>query len=729
MSFHAVPRSLLPTRALHRRFASATAIAFVLAALPLAAPAHEANLDGASRKAAAQADNRATQLTNGLLMAMKALERAPAADRAMRARDVLTLASERRQAMLALLETDPRRVMTLAMPAALRERLPQEARALVEQPARLEGTVASLAIDDHQRGVSRHAYFLDVDAAGNRSRFGLHWADANMTERDELALIGKRVRVDALRIDGQLVVGDRRQVELAAAGGSTSTSSGTSSGSTEKMAAVSGDQRTLVILTNFSDQTVGCSTSDVQNRVFGASGSVNDLYRQSSRDLVSFSGDVVGPFTIPYSSGGSCAFDNWGAAADAAAKAAGIDPSRYARVSYALPSSGTCGWSGIAYVGGSRSWVASCGSTGLFAHELGHNLMFKHASTPGSTYGDASDPMGNAPRVQLHGPNRVMAGWLGSGNVVDASSGTYSIAALETAESGGPQVIRLPKRDTSEFYYVSLRQAIDLDAGLSSSYRDVLSVHYATGTMPSVTVLTALLAPGQSYTDSTNGIRITAQSVASGTATMSIETTGPTCTRSAPALSVSPGSKSGAPGATLGYSVSVTNRNSSGCSSSVFAFGQALPAGFNGAFSPSSVSLAPGASATVTWNVGSSTASGDGVYGIQAGAAEAGSTGASAAASYVVYADGSAPTVSVDWPSDGAILAAKPMSLSASAYDDGGIARVEFLVNGQLIGSSTAAPYQVRWNPKKAKGQQTITARAFDNAGNSSEATVRVTLK
>jgi hypothetical protein len=247
--------------------------------------------------------------------------------------------------------------------------------------------------------------------------------------------------------------------------------------------------------------------------------------------------------------------------------------------------------------------------------------------------------------------------------------------------------------------------------------------------MPSPTVLLAQLAPGQSYSDTTNGIRITAQSIATGSASVGIETTAAACARSAPSVDVAPASQSGTPGSTLRYSVSVTNRNSTGCSSSVFAIGQGVPSGFSGALSAGSVTLAPGAAASVSWSVVSSTQAIDGVYALSATAGEAGSSASSDSASYVVYSDAGAPTVSVTWPAEGAVIAAKPVSLSASAFDSGGIARVDFLVNGSLVGSATVAPYQVRWNARKKSGQQTLTARAVDRAGNSSDASVRFTVK
>jgi len=682
------------------------------------------------RRAAAVADAQAKRSSNEVLRALKALERAPKAQRAQRESELARAVEVRRAAMLELVRTDPRAALSAAMPETLRERMPKAIRDRVEQRVELEGRVVGLSIDDHVRDIARHAYFLEGDGVSAPARLGLQWADPSLSERDTLALIDKHVRVKALRVNGQLVVGDRNDVEAIAKNGkgnqkdktgSTTDSGSTSGGTTGSLSAplVSGEQRTLVIMANFSDKSSGCTSSGLNTALFGTGSSVDRIYRESSANQVTFSGNVVGPFTIPYTSSSTCDFNAWGSAADAAARAAGVDPSRYARISYAIPGNSTCGWTGIAYVGGSaptRSWVASC-SAGVFAHEIGHNLRFKHASTPTSEYGDSSDPMGGAPAVQMHAANRVMAGWVTDTSIVDnPSSGSYAIAALEAP-------------DTNEYYYVSLRTAAGLSAGLNSAYRDVVTVHRATGTMPSPTVLLARLAAGQSFSDTTNGVRVTAQSISTGTASVAIESTVAQCALATPTVQTSPASQSGAPGSTLRYSVSITNRNSSSCGNSTFALGETTPSGFTGAFASNSVTLAPGSSTTVAWSVASSTQSGDGVYSLQARAAESGGSAGSAAASYVVYADASAPTVSVTWPADGATIASKPTSLSASAYDANGIARIDFFVNGTSVGSSTTAPYQVRWNAKKSKGANTLTVRAIDTAGNASEATARFTVK
>ncbi|MDT3678242.1 MAG: Ig-like domain-containing protein [Burkholderiaceae bacterium] len=680
-------------------------------------------------------EQRAKLSSNALLQAQKAFERAGTNERAQRASDVTARAAQRQQMMLELIDADPARALAMAMPETLREKLPPQARALVEQNVDASGRVVGMLIDDIERGVSDHPLFLELDDAKGQ-RLGLAWPHDAIPEEQMMGLIDQRIRVRGLQVGNRLVVGSRNQIETAMYGG-------TSSSTTMAMATaplVSGDQRTLVVLGNFSDKAIGCSVSDVQNRLFGSTASVDKILRESSRDAVTFSGNVVGPFTIPYSGSGTCDYNAWGSAIDKAAKAAGIDMSGYARISYALPSNSNCGFSGIANLGGTpptRSWILSCSTTGVFAHELGHNLRFHHASTPSSEYGDYSDPMGYVRTVQMNAANRVMAGWLGSGNIVDAaSSGTYTVATLAAPDTGAAQVLRLRKADTNEYYYVSLRQSLDLDTNLLSTDKNVVSVHRSTGTLPAKTYSVARLAAGQTFNDAANGISVTAQSIVTGSATIGLQLAGAVCSRSAPSVAVSPASQSGSPGTTLRYGLTITNRDSSACASSSFSVAQALPAGFAGSFSSPSVTLAPGASGSLTWSVSSGTSLADGVYSLKASAAESGGTATTAAASYTVFADSSLPTVgsslptvSITWPADGSTIPGKPTSLSASAYDANGIGRVDFLVNGSLVGSATTAPYQVRWNAKKSTGLNTLTVRATDTAGNAAESSVRFTVK
>ena len=82
------------------------------------------------------------------------------------------------------------------------------------------------------------------------------------------------------------------------------------------------------------------------------------------------------------------------------------------------------------------------------------------------------------------------------------------------------------------------------------------------------------------------------------------------------------------------------------------------------------------------------------------------------------------PTVVVVSPSSGALLQRK-QRLEADAFDDVGVVRVEFYVNGALLSTDATAPYVAYWNTRQARdGANTISAVAYDARGNSSVAAV-----
>ncbi len=87
------------------------------------------------------------------------------------------------------------------------------------------------------------------------------------------------------------------------------------------------------------------------------------------------------------------------------------------------------------------------------------------------------------------------------------------------------------------------------------------------------------------------------------------------------------------------------------------------------------------------------------------------------------------PVVTLTSPTNGAIIAeGNSVILSATVTDpDSAIARVEFRVDGELLGAPTAVPYQVTW--AAVPGYHRITVRAIDNGdtpGDTAPATVFV---
>jgi hypothetical protein len=669
-------------------------------------------------------DQQYVSANDQLLNALSQWEKMPASVRDARAAQLAALAAHRQEHLLLLLQKNPKVAAARMMPKELRDRLPAQAAAYVEREVALQGTVFANISDNFAQGVSQTSFKFQPGTGG--AAMNLDLADALATERDMLSWAGKKLSLKGMQIADHLALLDKSQVQLMAAGSTTTTTS--TSTVSASSTAIQGDQKTLSILVNFADKAVSCTASDVASRLFGTTGAtVNNNYKESSRGLVSFSGQAVGPFTIPYTSTGTCDYSSWATAAEAAAKAAGIDPSLYAHVNYVTPSNSTCGWTGLAYMPGRQSWVQACTSTGTYSHELGHNLSFNHAATPTNEYGDSSDPMGGARLVDHNGANRTMAGWMPAGTVSDVSSGgSYSLTTVSNITSvGTAQVLRFVKADTSEFYYVSVREAMNLDSGVGAPYVDTISIHRATGTLPTKTYLLQNLAAGQSYTDATNGITITNQGISSGVATVGVTMSGAVCTRVAPSVSVSPASQTASPGTARSYTVTVHNNNPSACGTSSFNLRQAMPSGFTGSLSTTTLSLGAGANGTATLTDASSTSTVAGTYTIDAVATDAANTAYTTTthASYVVYSgDTTPPTLSITSPTPGlttTISGKSSLTISATASDASGIKLVEFYGDGKLLAQDTAAPYTTSWNLRKlSTGVHTVMVRATDNAGN-----------
>ena len=120
----------------------------------------------------------------------------------------------------------------------------------------------------------------------------------------------------------------------------------------------------------------------------------------------------------------SATIASWTNAADAAARADGINIDAYSRKVYVMPS--VCPFSGVGEVGTnpSRAWVFRCDFADTFAHELGHNLGMQHAATPGASYGDISDIMGGGgrPLRQINAPHKEQMGWIPSQEVMTVTN-------------------------------------------------------------------------------------------------------------------------------------------------------------------------------------------------------------------------------------------------------------------------------------------------------------------
>lgn len=90
----------------------------------------------------------------------------------------------------------------------------------------------------------------------------------------------------------------------------------------------------------------------------------------------------------------------------------------------------------------------------------------------------------------------------------------------------------------------------------------------------------------------------------------------------------------------------------------------------------------------------------------------------------VVAIDVTKPSVVLTFPSSGSSFTApQVVAVSASAFDDGGITKVLFLLDGLIVSTDTTAPFETPWLIALAdNGPHTWSATAFDAMGNTASA-------
>jgi hypothetical protein len=217
--------------------------------------------------------------------------------------------------------------------------------------------------------------------------------------------------------------------------------------------------------------------------------------------------------------------------ARAAAKAAGFDLSLFNFDLICFKSVPDWNWAGLGYVGAAGVWLRDSFSTGVAAHELGHNFGLNHANfwdTGGESvigsgnsveYGDKFDTMGSAGAGSKHFNARYKnyLNWLPNSNVVTVSTnGLYELSAYDLTNTPGVKALKIARNSRTN-YWVEFRQKYTSNKWLMNG----VSLRWAQSGAQSTLLLDttpgsldgkddAAIAWGQTFADPDAGIFITA---------------------------------------------------------------------------------------------------------------------------------------------------------------------------------------------------------------------------
>lgn len=645
------------------RFAPATrraplTLGLLFVALSLLPAPHASGADSAERQQAAA-------LTEQLLHLQQRLDHAASAERPQLLRQLQQQAARRQSLLAELAGRDPAAALRASLPERVQNSLPREVLAQVERPLQVEGTL-EVSYEDHADGSHRLRHFLNTPFG---ERFELSFAK-DAPHRGN----GKPVRLQGVLFDqpsaernGVVVLedGDSSLVWLDNAGSATALSGDIAPAVEYSL----GEQKTLMILVNFSDNTAQPATPAEAR---GMLDTLDAYIRENSAGRSWLSGTVAGWYTIALS-GSVCDSYSLRNQAQDAARLSGYTLANYDRLIYVYPKN-ACGYAGSASVGGKPTDTYINGQFDLhnLAHEFGHNLGLDHAhalecgaTTLGSScssvvYGDSMDVLGknNGSEGHYNPFNKERLGWLKASEVLSVgASGRFDLLPYADLAGSGVRVLKVAKPDTpSDWYYVGFHQPVGFEARLldgsnlnvanvtngvvvhragSNAYSDLLDMTPGTGGSVS-DWLDPALEQGRSFSDSSAGVTLTTSWVDAQKAQVDVQFSGSaSCVQNAPSVQVgAPVTQWGSAGQTLTYQVQLTSNDSGACSGRSFNLQASQPSGWNKQFASASLSLAPGQTASTSLAVTSASSAAAAYYDLSVATSQAPTS--SATLTYVV---------------------------------------------------------------------------------------------
>jgi len=387
--------------------------------------------------------------------------------------------AQARQDMLAeLVKDSPADVISAALDNSVREQMPEELQALLEQNVAFDGEVEAL----YEHGEDGSYNLRQFIKTAEGERFEFHVAGNGKSLRH-----GQKIQFDGLMVpaqdeqenlEGTIAIGSADDILIMGATG------GDNGGTAYVLPNTFGERKVAVLLVNFQNDASNkpWSHSQINNVVFGE---VSNFIGENSYQQTWLNGDVLGWYTVPVDSN-NCP-SNYYTYADQAASSAGVNLSGYDHIIYMIPPGSNCPSTNAGTVGGSpsRAWISAATDARTVAHEFGHNLGLHHAhglNCDGGvlssncrqyTYGDAFDIMGTK-YGHMNAMNKERLGWLGYNQspaiTTVTSDGTYTISPM-SPNTGGTKALKIskgidPATGQQSWYYIEYRQPVGFDDGI-----------------------------------------------------------------------------------------------------------------------------------------------------------------------------------------------------------------------------------------------------------------------
>ena len=399
---------------------------------------------------------------------------------------------QRRKTLEALIERDPATALLSFFPKSVIGKFPPAVQDDVEQPVVIEATIEVFHTDDFQNRVAAYEYFLKR----GKTRFQFYPVGAPLAVSS-----GAKVRVEGFQLGSKVVapIADNTFQVLSAS----------------PLESI-GDQKTLAVLIDFLDSPQPPPFSQSQGPALIFQGPMQAFYKEASYDQISWSGDVIGWYTVPRNgvdTGGNPEWPSYGYdlydpdGVYAYIKSQNIDLTQYQRL--VLLAHHPLMQGGSAFVGkvdlifnGTNHGlsISSVGSLDVYnqpsswgaqpfawtnldyilTHELGHGLGVLHADSwecgqarvlygkqcANLAYGNWYDAMGAGYRaLHFNAYFKDLLGWT-SQAVTISQSGNYTLQAFETPSSAVMAKIYHPALNATP-YYLEYRRAVGFDANLA----------------------------------------------------------------------------------------------------------------------------------------------------------------------------------------------------------------------------------------------------------------------